>query len=134
MSNTNFGDLIQCSPAARSAWRWAKSIGAMTVIVGVTFWCGATTGYWIGIANERERSVEEVERLQTAYGLRLDLLTGKTEAAADSARTAANAAAGSSAAVEQAASEVQAAALRAQQAAKSAQRAASGKHAAPDAP
>lgn len=134
MSNTNFGDLIQCSPAARSAWRWAKSIGAMTVIVGGTFWCGATTGYWVGVANERDRSQEEVERLQTAYGLRLDLLTGKTQAAADSARDAADAAVGSSAAVEQAASEVQAAALRAQQAAKSVQRASSGKHAAPDAP
>ncbi|GAB2836651.1 hypothetical protein GCM10027276_44150 [Comamonas piscis] len=134
MSNTNFGDLIQCSPAARSAWRWAKSIGAMTVIVGGTFWCGATTGYWVGVANERERSQEEVERLQTAYGLRLDLLTGKTQAAADSARDAADAAVGSSAAVEQAATEVQAAALRAQQAVKSVQRASTGKHAAPDAP
>lgn len=134
MSNTNFGELMQCSPTARNAWRWAKSIGAMTVIVGGTFWCGATTGYWVGVANERERSQEEVERLQTAYGLRLGVLTGKTEAAADSARSAADAAVGSSAAVEQAASEVQAAAHRAQQAVKSAQRASSGKHAAPDAP
>lgn len=134
MSNTNFGNVIQCSPAARSAWRWAKSIGAMTVIVGGTFWCGATTGYWVGVANERDRSQAEVGRLQTAYGLRLDLLTGKTQAAADSARDAADAAVGSSAAVELAASEVQAAALRAQQAAKSVQRASSGKHAAPDAP
>ncbi|QMV72627.1 hypothetical protein HS961_07115 [Comamonas piscis] len=134
MSNSNFGELVQCSPRARSAWRWAKSIGAMTVIVGGTFWCGATTGYWVGVANERERSQEEVERLQTAYGLRLDLLTGKTQAAADSARDAADAAVGSSAAVEQAATEVQAAALRAQQAVKSVQRASTGKHAAPDAP
>lgn len=121
MSNSNFGDLVQCSPKARSAWRWAKAMGAMTVIVGGAFWCGATTGYWVGVSNERDRAQVELGRLQEAYGLRLEKLADKTVAAADAAITAADAAVSSSEAVEQAAAI----------AAHKAQRPAPGKHAAP---
>ena len=88
-TETNWGTLMQ-QPKVKSARRILSSVWSFVVIFGCVLWGGASMGYWLGVNDERERSLEEVARLQLAYGTRLGTISEK---AADAASTAQEAAA-----------------------------------------
>ena len=87
-TDTNWGTLMQ-QPKVKSARRILSSVWAFVVIFGCVLWGGASMGYWLGVNDERERSLEEVARLQLAYGMRLGTISEKAADAASSAQEAA---------------------------------------------
>ena len=87
-TDTNWGTLMQ-QPKVKTARRWLSSVWAFVVIFGCVLGGGASMGYWLGVNDERERSLEEIARLQLAYGMRLGTISEKAADAASSAQEAA---------------------------------------------
>lgn len=105
MSNTDWGALAQCTSVKKARY-WVNKVWAFLMVIVLPVWGALTVGYQMGVGDERERGAAEIERLQGAYGQRLDSLAGKTERAATATSEAATALANTSEAVELVANQV----------------------------